>query len=483
MKTATPFLPPLCGWLFGRPPRPVRVRMQAEAQRIRQASLGKLAGLFDQYIHEPLLNPADSGSSSRERLFSTRTTFWAFLSQVLSPEGSCREALRKLQVWQASNGCALADSGTSGYCQARRRLPAATLQEVHKRVAKEVERRGLHQHDEFDRPVKIIDGTGVSMPDTPANQEIWPQTRAQKPGCGFPFARLVGLFTLGNGVLIDWVEGSKHDHESKLFRRLWNRLQSGDLLLGDRAFCSYATLATLLQRGIDSAMRIHQARGFSFAQGKRLGPRDRLIHWERPIQRLSGWSKSEWKALPQTLPLRLVEIQVHVPGFRVRSYVIVTTLLDPIEWPVERLGRLYFRRWSIELFFRDVKISLGMDILRCKTPEMVRKEIIMHVIAYNCIRGVMQHVAALYDTPLERISFKGSVDALRHWADALCRLADKPRKQAEMINTLFRILAEDPVPHRPNRSEPRIKKRRPKNYQLMTKPRPEMAVSASRRWK
>jgi len=454
MKTTTPFLPLLSGWLFGRPPRPVRDRLQTEAQQIRRASLGKLAGLFDQYIHTDSLNPADSGAGSRERLFSTRTTFWVFLSQVLSPDGSCREALRKLQAWQASQGDPLADSGTSGYCQARARLPARTLRELHDHAVQEVERRRFDEHNEFGRPVKVVDGTCVSMPDTCANQAIWPQTKAQKPGCGFPFARLVGLFNLNSGAFIDWAEGSKHDHESKLFRSLWSRLEAGDLLLSDRGFCSYATLAKLHQRG-----------------------------WQRPVQRLAGWSKEEWKALPETMDLRLVEIKVHIPGFRVRSYVIITTLLDPIAWPVEQLGRLYFKRWSIELFFRDIKTTLGMDNLRCKTPDMVRKEIIMYIIAYNCIRGVMQHVATLYDTPLERMSFKGSVDTLRHWADALCRHADKPRKQAEMIRTLFRILAEDPVPHRPNRSEPRVKKRRPKNYQLMSKPRPEMAVSASRRCK
>lgn len=305
----------------------------------------------------------------------------------------------------------------------------------------------------------------------------------QKPGCGFPFAKLVALFTLSNGVLIDWAEGNKHDNENKLFRRLWHRLQSGDLLVADRGFCSYAMIASLLQRGVDSLMRIHQARGFSFAQGRPLGPRDRLIQWQKPPQRPQGWPKNLWKALPQTVALRLVEIKVEQPGFRVRSYVLVTTLTDPIAWPVERLARLYFKRWSIELFFRDIKICMGMDILRCKSPQMVRKEIIMHVIAYNCIRGVMQHIAILYDAALDRLSFKGSVDAIRLWADALRVHANSPRKHSEMLGVLYRLIAQDPVPLRPDRAEPRVKKRRPKNYQLMTQPRAQMVVSASRRAK
>lgn len=482
MKTTTPFLPHLSGQLFGRPPRSARERLHQEAQQLQRASLGKLTGLFGQYIPSVLLGPAASGSGSRQRLFSIRTTFWAFLAQVLNPQGSCREALRKLQAWQAACTTQPASSGTSAYCQARNRLPLPLLKQIHERVALEVDRQRLGD-EEFGRPVKMVDGTSASMPDTAANQNVWPQTKAQKPGCGFPFARLVGLFNLGNGVLIDWAEGSKHDHESKLFRSLWKHLHRGDLLVGDRGFCSYATLARLSQRGVDSLMRIHQARGFSFAQGKRLGSRDRLILWERPIQRLQGWSREQWKGLPPTLPLRLVEIRVDVPGFRVHSYVIVTTLLDPIEWPAQRLGRLYFRRWAVELFFRDIKISIGMDVLRCKSPAMVRREIIMHAIAYNCIRGLMQRAATAYHTPVERISFKGTVDALRQWADAIHIHHGKPRKQAEMINTLLRLLAKDLVPYRPARVEPRAKKRRAKGYQLMNKPRDQMVVSASRRWR
>jgi hypothetical protein len=169
-----------------------------------------------------------------------------------------------------------------------------------------------------------------------------------------------------------------------------------------------------------------------------------------------------------------VEVKVDIPGFRVGNFVVVTTLLDPIEWPVEKLGRIYFRRWAVELFFRDIKTSLGMDILRCKTPEMVRKEITMHVIAYNCIRGVMQEAATTYQSALGRMSFKGTIGALMQWGDAGQVHHDKPRKQAEMIKALMRILAEDTSRERPNRYEPRAKKRRPKAYSLMNKPRAEM---------
>jgi hypothetical protein len=429
-----------------------------------------------------LLKPTANGSGSRQRLFSIQTTFWAFLAQVLNPQSSCREALRKLQAWQAACNSQTASSDTSAYSQARHRLPVDLLRQVHERVAHEVNRRFLGS-EEFGRPVKVVDGTSASMPDTAANQKCWPQTRAQKPGCGFPFVRLVGLFHLHNAVLIDWAEGSKHDHEAKLFPSLWKHLHQGDLLLGDRGFCSFAAMAALLQRGVDTLTRQHQALKLTFRSGKRLGHRDRLIEMNKPLQPTYGWTKAAWRKLPATLRIRMVQIEVTQPGFRVERYVVLTTLTDPEEWPVERLARLYFKRWSVELFFRDIKISMGMDILRCKKPEMVRKEILMHAIAYNCIRGVMQRAAATYNVALERLSFKGTVDALRQWADAIHIHHHRPRKQAQMIDTLLAVLAHDSVPWRPNRVEPRAKKRRPKGYQLMTAPRPQMRVSASRRWK
>jgi len=483
MKGTTPFLPHLARCLFGRAPVSARAHLEAEAERMRAASVGKLVGLFGKYIGDRRLDPADSGEGSRDRLFSVRTTFWAFLAQILTPEGSCREALRKLQAWQAAQGRRLADSNTSAYCQARARLDGDTLSHIHQDVVKQVACGNMGRQADFDRPVKVVDGTGVSMPDTPANQKIWPQTKAQKPGCGFPFAKLVGLFSLSNGVLIDWAEGNKHDHESKLFRQLWDQIDAGDIVLGDRAFGTFVSIAGLLEQGVDSLMRVHQRRTIDFRKGKRLGPRDRLIQWSKPLQRAPGWTAAQWQALPESLTVRIVEIRIQQPGFRVQNYVLVTTLSDPKQWSVEKLGQLYFRRWSVELFFRDIKITMGMDILRCKTPSMVRKEIIMHAIAYNCIRGLMQHAALLYDVALERISFKGATDTLRQWADAFHIHAGKPRKQSEMLAVLLRVIAEDPVPARPGRSEPRVKKRRAKGYQLMTEPRCKMVVSESRKLK
>jgi len=218
-------------------------------------------------------------------------------------------------------------------------------------------------------------------------------------------------------------------------------------------------------------MRLHQARPSDFRKGKRLGPKDRLVVWHKPSQPAKGFTKRQCKALPETLTLRLLHIQIHVPGFRSESIVLVTTLTDPAAYPAEQLAQLYLRRWSVELFSRDIKITLGMDVLRCRTPDMVRKEIALHAIVYNLVRALMQQAAALYEVDLDRISFKGSVDALRQWADTFNAAHSKPREQRRLFNQLLQIIAEDIVPFRPERSEPRIRKRRPKNYRLMTRPR------------
>jgi len=398
-------------------------------------------------------------------------TFWAFLSQVLSPGSPCRETVRKVQAWHATRRLPVPGTSTGAYCLARARLPLQTLRDIQAHAASKLQRGILSEQLWLGRHVKVIDGTGVSMPDTPENQAVWPQHTNQADGCGFPVAKLVGCFCLSSGALLGLEEGNKHIHESRLFRRQHGLLHEGDVALTDRGFCSFSSIAELLSKGVDTVMRVHHARPTDLRKGKRLGSRDRLVTWTRPAYRPREFTEPEWQALPETLTLRMLHIQIDIPGFRTESIVIVTTLTDPAAYPPEELARLYFRRWSVELFFRDIKITLGMDVLRCRTPEMVRKEIALHVIAYNLVRGLMQQAAALYEADLSRLSFKGSVDTLRQWTDSFNASHSKPREQRRLFNQLLEIIAEDTVPFRPERSEPRVRKRRPKNYPLMTRPR------------
>ena len=473
MRPATPFFAGFHRLLFGRAQRSAQQHLRTQAQALEQATLCQLGKLCAPWVPARLLKPTARGAHSRRRFFPLGLTFWAFLSQVLSPASPCRETVRKVQAWYAVRRQPRPGSGTAAYCRARSRLSRDTLRSIHRHTADELQRRVSHEQLWCGRRVKVVDGTGLSMPDTRRNQKAFPQSSRQKQGCGFPVVKLVGCFCLASGALLHWAEGTLRIHESQLFRKLFAGFLPGDVVLTDRGFCSYADIALLLRAGIDSVMRLHQSRPSDLRKGQRLGPNDRLVTWQKPKQKPRGCTVTDWRRVPATLALRLVFVSINVPGFRTKSLVVVTTLTDPSAYPAEDIARLYLRRWAVELFFRDIKITLGMDVLRCQTPAMVRKEIAMHAIAYNLVRALMQQAAALYHVPIDRLSFKGSVDTLRQWSDTLNAAYDQPREQARLFNQLLQILAEDTVPLRPDRAEPRVRKRRPKAYPLMTHSRRE----------
>ena len=477
MKNSTPFFPGFNRILFGSPPRSARKKLEEELEALQQASLCQLAKLFESWIPAAELAPKPG---QRRRRYPTAVTFWAFLSQTIDPGSPCRETVRKIQAWCTSHKLELPDTNTGGYCKARNRLDGRRLRKLHRLVAQRLE-RDVHKEQLWEgHRVKVVDGTGVSMPDTPANQRAFPQPSNQKQGCGFPVAKLVGCFCLSSGALLDWAEGPLRSSEHTLFRKLWSRFDTGDVFLADRGFCSYEAIATLLERGVHSVLRLHQARPTVRNPGGLIDKNQWMSCWEKPSRCPKETSPEEWENVPESMQLRHVRIRVTTPGFRTREVIIVTTLLDHKRYTAESLGELYFRRWSVELFFRDIKITLGMDVLRCQSPEMVRKEIIMHAIAYNLIRALMQQAAQRYKVDLSRVSFKGAVDTLRQWGAALESLAKKPREVARATALLLELIAQDLNPLRPGRTEPRAKKRRPKNYHLLTKPRHEMYVPPHR---
>lgn len=477
MPNITPFFQAFGPLLFGRRPRAAIESVK------RLTALGELYELFGELLPDHLLSKSDKGLNSRERILSPKVTFWAFVSQVLDVGSSCRDVVRKVEAWwrwthkERTGEPALSPSA---YCQARARLDMQTLRLIHGHLSWSLERRVQSGQLWLKRKVKIVDGTMLSMPDTPANQQSWPQSTSQQEGLGFPSMKLVGVFSLASGGLEDDATGTLHQHESVLFRTLWEKLEKGDVILADRGFCSYAALAQLSRRGIDSVMRLHHARKASFREGKRLGADDRLITWTKPAQRSEAWSMEEWAALPEELTLRLIRLHVRTPGFRTRTVTLVTTLTDAQTYPADELRALYGQRWSVELHFAQIKTLLGLDILRCKSPELVEKETMIHVITYNLIRLLMQQAANEHGALLARISFKGTLDTVRHFAAAIHAARATPRRQDGLIDEMLAIIASDSVPHRPERSEPRAKKRRPKNYHLLTKPRSKMRVPAHR---
>jgi len=406
--------------------------------------------------------------------FPPSRTFWLFLSQVLGEDGSCREALRKFLAWLALEKKRTASPRTAGYCKARKRLREQDVREVHLQVVRRIEEHACTTKDLWcGRRVRVIDGSSVSMPDTAANQEKYPQPKGQKKGCGFPIMRIVGIFSLATGVLLDVAKDALRVHERTLFRSLWDLFEPGDVALADRGFTGYADFYYLKERGIDPVMRNHQRRKKGVTQLERLGKNDRLVAWHKmkSHQRPKWLSKEQWEAMPDRLIVRQLTVAVDVPGFRTKSLVIVTTLLDPKAFPASAFAELYRKRWAVELYLRHLKTTMGMDVLRCKTPEMVDKELYMHLIAHNLVRAIMLEAATAYAVHIERLSFKGSIATIRQWAPKLAQAQSGPEGHDTLYELMLYYIANDPVPHRPNRREPRARKRRPKNYPLLTKPR------------
>jgi hypothetical protein len=441
--------------------------LKKQKRALQKATMDELAHLFGRWV--PLEKHLDA---ERRRLFSPERTFWLFLSQVLSADGSCQEAVRKFLAWRALEGEKPASSRTGAYCKARQRLSKGSLADTHRDMVQGLKALEGEEARWCGRTVKVVDGSAVSMPDTPENQARYPQPGTQKPGCGFPVMRIVALFTLSGGFLLDAARGALRVHERTLAHQLWEHLNEDDVLLADRGFCSYGDCYLLRQRGVDCVMRNHQRRTTGIRQIKRIGKGDRLIQWLKSKPCPKGWNKDDWAAVPDTLLVREITINAGVPGFRTRNIVIATTLLDPALFPKEAFAELYRRRWRVELFLRDIKITMGMDILRCKTPDMVEKELYMHFIAYNLIRRLMCNAAREHHLPPDRLSFKGTVATVRQWAPIMAAVTNHEKQQA-MTAALLNAIARDPVPLRPNRTEPRALKRRPKNYQRLTKPRKE----------
>ena len=358
---------------------------------------------------------------------------------------------------------------TGAYCRARQRLSAGLLRRLLLQSAAELEAQARPQDRWHGKRVRAVDGTGISMPDTPENQEAYPQPSSQAPGCGFPVLRLVVFFSLVTGALLAYALGPLAHSEMVLFRTLLDELARGDILLGDRYYGNFWVLATLKQRGVEALLRVAASRRSDFRRGRRLGKHDHLIVWRKPSVRPHYLTPAEYAALPTELTLREIRGTLVVAGFRARSVVLVTTLRDPQIYPRTELLELYARRWHCELRLRDVKISLHMDVLRTQTPEMVRKELLAKLLAYNLIRRLMWEAGVRAGVAPLRLSFKGSVQHVRMFAPLLVGLSPKARE--EVYTVLLKTLASEIVPERPGRVEPRLKKRRPKSYGWLHKPR------------
>ena len=457
---------------------------QRTAQTLRQATLAQLQQHLRDFLPAPLLSAQDEGPNSRERIFSLRLTFECFVWQMLKPKTSCREVVRQVQGLLRLHGRGAVDSGDSAYVQARQRLPAERLEKALGATAQAADRRVGLGGQLNGRPVKGVDGSTTRLADTPENQKRYPQPTSQKPGCGFPVLKFVALLSLSSGAILNVILGSLRHHDLRLLRRLWDQLQKGDILLGDRAYGEYTTLAGLPKQGVDVVARLHQRRKVDFRNAQRLANNDALFVWTKGYQQSEIFSATEWALLPVQITVRIIRFSATIRGFRSRRITLVTTLLDPKLYPASDLVALYARRWRLELCLRDLKTTMGMEELRCKTPDMADKELLAYLVAHNLIRCVIAEALARFQVDLERVSFKGCVDALRQYSDAIAKARNRKIRR-QLWDDLLLNLAQDLVPYRPNRIEHRAVKRRPKPYPLLNQPRPRFVEISHRNryWK
>jgi len=409
-----------------------------------------------------------------DRIFSPLVTLWVFLGQVLSADPSCRAAVARLIAHRVSRGQRPCSAESGAYCKARKRLPESFFADVARQTGRALDAHVDPQWLWKGRRVYVYDGSSVSMPDTPQNQAAYPQPVAQKPGLGFPLARIAAVFSLACGAVLDvgiCRYAGKGQSELGLLRTLWNLFRAGDVLLADRYLCAWTEMVMLKQRGVDCVCRLNSNRTADFRRGQRLGPDDHLVQWAKPTKPRSIDRKT-YKALPDFLLVRESRVRVELPGFRVRIFIVVTTLLDTDAITKDDLATLYRARWNAELDLRSLKETLQMDVLRCKTPELVRKELWTHILAYNLIRTIMAQAANTQGIEPRSISFKGTVQTLQAFQPVISLLGEEDAAFRQTVyEQLLSAIATHRVADRPDRYEPRRRKRRPKPYDRLMKPR------------
>ena len=414
----------------------------------------------------------ETGGGWRKCDWSAQLTVWTFLLQVLSADHSCRDAVARVRMYQLSLGQCPVAPDTGPYCKARQRLPETVPLELARQMGAELD-RCVPRSSAFlgGRPLKLVDGTIVSMPDTMANQREYPQSESQAQGLGFPLARLVVLLSWHSGAARDVAiapYAGKETGETALLRQMFDGLEPGEIVVGDKYFGNWWTIAMLQARGVDMVVRLHQLRTCDFGDGMGLGFEDHIVSWPKPAR--PQWMDDEtYHSLPKELIVRELRVHSYDPTTRVDDMTLVTTLLDPTVAPRHQISQAYHWRWDAESDLRSIKCSLQMDVLRCKTPEMVRKEISMHLLAYNLIRTVMAESAAEYQVEPRGLSFKGAMQSINAFRSSavLAPLGELPL----LYDHLLGMIASHPVRNRPRRVEPRAVKRRLKCLKLLTMPR------------
>jgi hypothetical protein len=457
----------------------VRCRQQVQFLRRQFLQDGDLP--FTDVLTESIVAESLSalGKDWLDRIFSPLVTLWVFLGQVLSADHSCRAAVARLIAHRLARGQAPCSPETGAYCQARKRLPEKFLSAVACLVGRTLDAKAKEGWLWKGRRVYMFDGTTVIMPDTPENQAAYPQVCNQKPGLGFPIARVGALISLACGAVVNLGfcrYAGKGQGEVSLLRRLMDVLRPGDVVLGDRLLGNWSTIVFLRERGVELVSRLNTFhRRTDFRRGQRLGPDDHLVRWSKPTS-IRSVDRETYNALPDFIMVRETRIRVRMPGFRTKLIVVVTTLLDPRQTTKEDLATLYRARWNNEVDLRAIKSTMQMRELRCKTPELVHKEVWAHILAYNLIRTVMAQAAARHDMAPRSISFKATIQILEAFKPLL-----HLRPARNLYQHLLDAIATQRVADRPDRYEPRLKKKRRHHCDWLTEPRAEVKRKMAKR--
>lgn len=459
---------------------PVRVREQVRFLQRQFLQEGELP--FSDVLTLETISQALKATEVvwNECIYTPLVTLWVFLSQVLSQDHSCRAAVARLIAHRLAQDEEACSPDTGAYCQARKRLPENFFSEVARKVGRSLDSQANSRWLWKGRGVYMFDGTTVTMSDTAANQAAYPQVPSQRPGLGAPIARVGAIISLSCGTIINLGfsrYAGKGEGEVSLLRRLWDVLSPGDLLLGDRLVSNWTNIVMLRERGIDLVSRLNKAhRQADFRKGERLGKGDHIVRWKKPAS-IRSIGKQAYRLLPDSIMVRETRICVKQPGYRSRTIIVVTTMLDPVETTKEDLAFLYLQRWHNELDLRSIKSTMQMHDLRCKTPELVRKEVWTHVLAYNLIRTIMAQAASEYGIQPRTISFKGTMQTLEAFQPLIALQGRcNSRLRQELYDYLLACVASHRVGNRPGRCEPRKVKRRIRFYNFMNKPRAELKL-------
>ena len=456
-------------------PKSCMQKFKEKQQELFDSRLHNIGHLLRDYLPSSLFNDFNFQRQTRRRLFCTENTFWGFFLQTLQSDGSCQSIVHQFKAFAQKIHGKTMSASTSAYCQARKRIPMELLNNIFEHT----NLRGNSVHPLVNRRVVCADGTGLLASDTQNNQEIWPQQANQKAGCGFPQIRLCALFNLHSGIALDYRVGNKRSHELPLLREQESSFREGDIFIGDKGFICYYDQARLLDLGVDSIVALAKRKPVLAKHAKKKISDSDLVITVPKFTSTSArkrYPEDRWSALPESIDMRQIQVDICIPGYRTERVYLLTTLLDSDAYPVEYITELYRQRWRVEIFFRDLKSTLGMEFLRGKNPEMVEKEIKMFFIVNNVIRLLILDSRS-HDEGEK--SFKSSAQILQAYGEN--GTGNFNGSQKSLMRNLLKNISECRVLKRPERVEPRVVKLRPKPFKWMMKPRSELRLELHRK--